>query len=195
MQFQREPRSGKGYPHFAHWPDLDCDGNVYVSGYGLFTLTRRTSNARKFGEAHRLRRNYADAAASAVAFIYSRAAICRMAGKMAAAGNTTATGAVERNSGTDAYRHLDIRQLPDTYFLSAGNRGREIRQRSNTAFPPVTAILAILCSLGLSGMTVFVRDFLNGVLQAVNLVEVNTSSPPVLPIAQMMYLMRTAVFA
>ena len=38
MQFQREPKSGKGYPHFTHWPDLDCDGNVYVSGYGFIHL-------------------------------------------------------------------------------------------------------------------------------------------------------------
>ena len=67
-------------------------------------------------------RNHADAAAPAVAFIYSRAAFCRLAGKMAAAGYTTAAGAVECGFESDAHRYLDVWQLSDSDLLFAGDR-------------------------------------------------------------------------
>lgn len=39
MQFQRQPRGDKAYPHLpSHWPDFNGDGNVYVSGYGFVHL-------------------------------------------------------------------------------------------------------------------------------------------------------------
>ena len=195
MQFQREPRSGKGYPHFAHWPDLDCDGNVYVSGYGFIHLDPQDIERAEI-------RRSASVAGGIMLMLLLLPSLLYIPAQLFVGWlakwlpletpqQLVLWNAILGQMRTDIWTYGSY-LIPIFFLLGTG--GREIRQRSNTAFPPVTAILAILCSLGLSGMTVFVRDFLNGVLQAVNLVEVNTSSPPVLPIAQMMYLMRTAVF-
>lgn len=194
MQFQREPKSGKGYPHFTHWPDLDCDGNVYVSGYGFIHLDPQDI------ERAEIRRSASIAGGimlmllllPSLLYIPAQLFVGWLAKwlPLGTPQQLVLWNAVLSQMRTDIWMYGSY-LIPIFFLLGTG--GRDVRQRSNTAFPPVTSILAILCCLGLSGLTVFVRGFLDEVLYAVNLVEVNAQTPPSVPVAQVMYLVRTSI--
>ena len=194
MQFQREPKSGKGYPHFTHWPDLDCDGNVYVSGYGFIHLDPQDI------ERAEIKRSASIAGVimlmllllPSLLYIPAQLFVTRIAGwlPLDSPQQLVEWNAVLTQVRTDIWRYGSF--LIPIFFL-IGTGGRDVRQRSNTAFPPVTAALGILCCLGLSALAVSARVWLNDVLYNVNLVEVNSQTPPTVPAAQVIYLIRAAV--
>lgn len=194
MQFQREPKSGKGYPHFAHWPDLDCDGNVYVSGYGFIHLDPQDI------ERAEIKRSASIAGGvmlmllllPSLLYIPAQLFVTRIAVWLPL---DTPQQLVEWNAvltqiRTDIWKYGSF--LIPIFFL-VGTGGRDLRQRSNTAFPPVTAVLGILCCLGLSAIAAATRGWLENLLYSVNLVEVNSQTPPAVPIAQAIYLLRTTI--
>lgn len=196
MQFQREPRGDKGYPRFtSHWPDLDCDGNVYISGYGFIHLNPQDI------ERHEIRRS-ASIAGGVMLMLLLLPTILLIPAQL-----------IVRSMG----RFLTLRSPEDLVvwtavleefrtgiwtvgsylvpiFFLVGVGGRDIRQRNNTAFSPQVSILSILCALGVSGIVTAGGEALNSVLQRMSFLVVRSGDTlPAVPAAIFLYLLRLCV--
>lgn len=196
MQFQREPRGDKGYPRFtSQWPDLDYDGNVYISGYGFIHLNPQDMERREI-------RRSASIAGGVMMLLLLLPTVLLIPAQL-----------IVRNMG----RFLTLRSPEDLVvwtavleefrtgiwtvgsylipiFFLVGVGGRDIRQRNNTAFLPLISVLSILCALGVSGIVMAGGEVLNNILQRMSFLVVRSGdSLPTVPGVIFLYLLRLCV--
>ena len=194
MQFQRGRNDRGGYPKLAkRWPDLDTDGSIYISGYGFIHLDPLEL------ERHELKRSASIAGGVMLMllllppiFLIPAQLIVRSIAHWLLANseqNFSVWNAILGQLRIDLWTYPTL--LITMIFL-IGTGGRDIRQRSNTAFRPGTAFLAIGVCLGLSGIVRISGSWLESICRFFGLAEHTASDIPSLPAAQLIYLFRTA---
>lgn len=196
MQFQRQPRGDKGYPHLpSHWPDLNGDGNVYISGYGFVHLNPHDI------ERHEIRRSASIAGGVMLmllllptVLVIPAQMIVRQLGALLTPESTdelvlwTAVLEEVRAGIWTAGTYL----IPIFFLVGIGER--DIRQQESTAFSLQTSILGLLCSLGVSGILLVGTEALSDILQGMSLLVVRDGETlPTAPAAIALFLMRLAV--
>lgn len=196
MQFQREPRSDKGYPRVTvHWPDLDCDGNVYISGYGFIHLDPQDI------ERHEIKRSASIAGGVMLmllllptVLLIPAQLIVRHLGRfltLRTPDELVVWTAVLEEFRTGIWA-VGSYLIPIFFLIGIG--GRDIRQQSNTAFSPQISLLSILNALGVSGIVAVGGDLLNGILQQWGLLVVrDDKSLPAVPAAIFLFLLRMCI--
>ncbi len=191
MQFQRE-----GYPHLpGRWPDLDCDGNTYISGYGFIHLDPQDI------ERHEIKRS-ASIAGGVMLMLLLLPGVLLLPAQLLVRylgmflnprtpDELVVWTAVLEELRTGIW--MTGSYLIPIFFL-IGIGGRDIRQRNNTAFSPQISFLGILCALGVSGAVSVGANFLNGMLQRAGFLVVREEqSLPTAPAAVFLFLLRVCV--
>lgn len=196
MQFQRQPRGDKGYPHLpSHWPDLNGDGNVYVSGYGFVHLNPQDI------ERHEIRRS-ASIAGGVMLMLLLLPTVLMLPAQLV----VRQLGAFLTLQSTDdlvlwtaileelrtGLWTVGTYLIPIFFLIGIGER--EIRQQESTAFSLQTAFLGLLCALGVSSVLMAGGEVLGDILQEMNLLVVRDGETlPTATAAVILFLIRLAM--
>ena len=193
MQFQRDRRDKDSYPRLVgHWPDLDTDGNIYISGYGFVHLDPFQL------ERHELKRSASIAGTvmlmrlliPMLLIIPAQIFVQKIAHWLLANApdNLVVWNAVLIQFRTDICTYGSL-LIPMIFLMIVG--GSDIKKRSNTAFKLSTAVLSIGICLGLSSLIEVSGTWFTNICSFFGLTVPTSDSIPSIPAAQLLYFLRT----